>query len=164
MQAWRHWLKVAPDWWLAAYWETISEPWRNPRLSPTERYRLRYNHDSSFQIAERLRRQITKAQKRDGISEIIRSAIRRNGCSKTVEQILGYSIEDLKRHIERQFTKGMTWEKFLAGQIHIDHIIPQADFNLDDDDEWKACWNISNLRPMWGVQNLSKQHKRLFLV
>ena len=129
-----------------------------------KRYRLRWALDNRFSIKERMRRQITKAKKRDGISEVIRGAIRRGGKSNAVERELGYSIDDLCLHLEKQFTKGMTWDKFKQGEIHIDHIVPQKEFDLSDDDEWRACWSLSNLRPCWARDNLVKSGKREFLI
>lgn len=165
IQAWEHWLKSkAPDEWVSAYWESKGEPWRNPRISEAERYRLQYNHDPSFQIRERLRRQLNKARKRDGIADVMRAAIQNGGRSETVERLLGYSIDKLKHHLEKQFTAGMTWDKFMNGEIHIDHIVPQACFNLGCDDDWRACWCLSNLRPAWARDNLSKSGKRVYLL
>ena len=34
----------------------------------------------------------------------------KTGKGKPLEAVLGYTVEDLQRHLERQFTKGMTWE------------------------------------------------------
>ena len=85
---------------------------------------------------------------------------------RRTEALLGYSYEELARHLERQFTKGMTWEKLLAGEIHIDHIIPVVAFKASspDSDEFLACWSLSNLRPMWAVDNLAKSGKVLSLL
>lgn len=82
------------------------------------------------------------------------------------ESLVGYTRHDLKVHIERQFTKGMTWERFAAGEIHIDHILPVASFGYTspDDPEFKACWSLANLRPMWASENCSKGAKVLTLV
>lgn len=84
----------------------------------------------------------------------------------TTEQILGYARQELVAHIERQFTKGMSWERLLAGEIHIDHIIPVSHFRCSSINEpgFKACWALSNLRPMWAKDNLSKQDKILTLL
>lgn len=163
-EAFDYWLKVrATDDQVARYWAASGEPWRNPRLSCAERYAMKYKLNTEFQLSERMRRQVNKAKKRDGIAEAIRGAIRRGGRSAKVQQELGYSTAELMTHIEKQFTKGMDWEKFKAGEIHIDHIIPQASFDLADDDEWRRCWCLSNLRPMWSKENLRKRDAILFL-
>lgn len=65
---------------------------------------------------------------------------------------------------ERQFTKGMTWSKFCAGQIHIDHIIPLSSFRLKDADELLSAWALPNLRPMWGTDNIRKGSRRELLL
>lgn len=163
-QAFDYWARVrATDEQAGRFWAATGEPWKNPRLTDAEQYRLKYKLDIRFQLKERMRRQVNKAKKRDGIAETIRGAIRRGRRSAKVEQELGYSIAELMAHIERQFTKGMNWEKFKAGEIHIDHIIPQSSFDLADDDEWRRCWCLSNLRPMWGKENLRKRDAILFL-
>lgn len=163
-KAWRYWLEEkCPDWWAHAYWAATGRPWNNSRLTHTEQRRLRYNVDPAFQLKERMRRQVNKAKKRDGIAEIIRGAIRKGGISNTVERELGYTIADLVQHLERQFTKNMDWAAFTAGKIHIDHIMPQASFDLQDDVEWRACWAMSNLQPLWAKDNLTKRDKVLSL-
>lgn len=79
--------------------------------------------------------------------------------SRTAE-ILGCDWEFFKTHIERQFLKGMSWENM--GEWHIDHITPMASARTQE--EAIALNHVSNLRPMWGKENLSKQAKILFLI
>ena len=85
---------------------------------------------------------------------------------KSTEKILGYSRLDLMAHIEKQFTKGMNWEKLMLGEIHIDHIIPVSAFAVTsvESDGFSACWALSNLRPLWAAENLSKSDKRTHLI
>jgi hypothetical protein len=140
------------------------KPWQKQDLTPSEKYRIRYRLDNEFNLKERMRRQITKHLKRDGIASVIREAIKRGGESNAVHRALGYTIAELKKHIERQFIDGMTWDRFISGEIHIDHITPQAAFDLQNDNEWRACWSLGNLRPLWGVDNLKKLDKLHFLL
>ena len=164
-QAWKWWIaKKASDRWIEKYWASIGQPWRNPRLSDAQKYKLQYQLDEEFAIKERLRRQMTKAKKCDGIGECIRGAIRRNYRSKTVERELGYTIAELKIHLEKQFKGRMSWDAFKAGKIHIDHILPQSQFDTSDDEQWRKCWCLSNLRPVWAAENLRKSDKRIFLL
>jgi hypothetical protein len=162
-QAWDWWMQNAPDEWMAAYYAATGKPWRNPRLSSAGRYRLRYAIDAEFNLKEKLRLQIKKA-KRTKIQDYMRSALCRNGNSLKVEQELGYTIHDLRIHLEKQFTKGMNWDRFKAGDIHIDHILPQSSFNLEHASEWSKCWCLSNLRPMWARENIQKGDRVLFLL
>lgn len=82
------------------------------------------------------------------------------------EQLVGFTRLELMVHLERQFTPGMTWERFANGEIHIDHIIPVAVFSYTSphDPEFKACWGLGNLRPMWASDNCSKGAKVLTLL
>lgn len=77
---------------------------------------------------------------------------------------LGYSMSELKQHLERQFTKGMTWEN--KGKWHIDHITPASSFNFSsaNDKEFHACFGLHNLRPMWGRENIQKGARLEFLL
>lgn len=67
---------------------------------------------------------------------------------------VGCSIQELRAHIEKQFTPGMTWANY--GEWHVDHIRPCASFDLSDPEQFLACFNWSNLQPLWAAENLSK--------
>lgn len=75
--------------------------------------------------------------------------------------LLGYTIEELMTHLEALFTTGMTWDNY--GKWHVDHKIPMNSFKFEstDDIEFKECWKLSNLQPLWGPDNLSKGIKLL---
>lgn len=79
--------------------------------------------------------------------------------SKRTFDILGYTSQELCDHIEKQFVKGMGWHNM--SEWEIDHIIPVSHFKADDmdSDDFKACWALSNLRPMWKKDNRSKGAK-----
>lgn len=83
---------------------------------------------------------------------------------KTTESIVGYSIHELREHLERQFTDGMTWENM--GEWHIDHIVPLASFIITgmDDPELRRAWSLPNLRPLWAADNIAKSDKRVTLL
>lgn len=164
-EAFDYWIKVkAPAGWVARYFKAAGKPWANPRFTEAMQWKIKYRASKEYNIKEKLRRQIRKAKKRDGVGDLMRDAITRGGRSPTVEERLGYTVEDLIAHLEMQFTKGMTWEEFKAGNVHIDHIVPQSDFNTANDDEWQACWSLGNLRPAWAKDNMSKSAKRVYLL
>jgi hypothetical protein len=70
------------------------------------------------------------------------------------EELLGCSIENLKKHLEKQFTQGMSWKNY--GKWHVDHIKPCANFDLSKKTEQQKCFNYNNLQPLWAVDNLKK--------
>lgn len=78
--------------------------------------------------------------------------------NKTLK-LIGCTKQYLKNYIEKQFTDGMTWEKFLSGEIHIDHIKPCASFDLTKPEEQARCFHFSNLQPLWAIDNLQKGAK-----
>src|SRR5690606_35886942 len=62
--------------------------------------------------------------------------------SKTFK-ILSFSLLDLEDKLKSTIPEGCTWEDFLKGDLHIDHIKPHSLFNYKstDDDEFKECWS-----------------------
>jgi|694.fasta_scaffold98216_1 hypothetical protein len=73
--------------------------------------------------------------------------------------MVGYTAEQLKSHLEVQFKEGMTWENY--GEWHVDHIKPISSFTFEtcEDEEFKICWSLDNLQPMWGIENIKKGNK-----
>jgi hypothetical protein len=68
--------------------------------------------------------------------------------------ILGADWEVVKEHFVSQFKDGMTWEAFIAGEIHVDHIQPLASAKTEE--ELIALCHYTNLQPLWCLDNLSK--------
>lgn len=135
-------------------------------LKTADGYRWRYRNNPEFAIKERLRRQLRKkAEGVPGLAEAIRQAIKHGKSpSSKVETALGYSVAELKVHIERQFTKGMSWDAWTRGGIHIDHILPRKCFDVATMEGIRAYWALSNLRPLWAKHNLQKLDKVQFLL
>lgn len=75
---------------------------------------------------------------------------------------LGYSPKELKDHIERQFTNGMSWENY--GQWHIDHIVSISQMVKSGCKDPAAINCLTNLRPLWAKENHSKSSKAQYLI
>lgn len=71
---------------------------------------------------------------------------------------LGFSLEQLRKHIESQFADGMSWGNY--GRWHVDHEKPCATFDQTDPVQFSECWALSNLQPLWAADNLRKGAKR----
>lgn len=73
------------------------------------------------------------------------------------ETLVGYTVDDLMKHLEKYFHKGMSWENY-GFYWHIDHFVPKSYFVYEDDDsvEFINCWALNNLRPMLAVDNWKK--------
>lgn len=77
---------------------------------------------------------------------------------RTFEE-LGYTPDELRVHLESLFQPGMTWENHGKGpgKWHVDHIRPIVSFPAGTPpSEINA---LSNLRPLWEHENLSKGSK-----
>jgi hypothetical protein len=77
------------------------------------------------------------------------------------EDLVGYTLQDLITHLEKQFKNGMTWQNM--GKWHIDHKRPISSFNFNsyDDPEFKECWALGNLQPLWASENQSKGNRSI---
>lgn len=102
------------------------------------------------------------------LTQYMRNAVRRGLIDgkhgyKTADA-LEFSIDELRAHIEAQFTGGMSWDNY--GDWHIDHIRPVASFPRHEmgDSVFRQLWALTNLRPCWAHVNLSKGAKELYLV
>jgi hypothetical protein len=73
--------------------------------------------------------------------------------------LIGCSIEEFRKYFQGLFTKGMTWDLFMSGDIHIDHIIPCAHFDLTREDHQRICFHYTNTQPEWAVKNISRGAK-----
>jgi hypothetical protein len=91
------------------------------------------------------------------------TAFRNSGFKKgsKTAHLIGCSWPELKKHIEKQFLKGMTWEN--RGRVwHVDHILPLAGASTAE--ELAALCHFTNLRPLWARDNHVKHAKRLHLI
>jgi len=89
----------------------------------------------------------------------IRHALQNSKKSDTTLNLTGISVSELKKYIESKFKKGMNWEKFKEGIIHIDHIKPCISFDLTKPEEQAKCFHYTNLQPLWASENLAKGSK-----
>jgi hypothetical protein len=76
------------------------------------------------------------------------------------EDLVGFTVDELKKHLEKLFKPGMTWENF--GTVwEIDHKIPISVFNFEKPEhlDFRLCWNLKNLQPLEKFKNRSKGAK-----
>ena len=94
---------------------------------------------------------------KDRLSKRIWDAVKQNRKSKKSMQLLGCTIPELKKHLQKQFKPGMTWNNY--GKWHIDHIKPCCSFDLSKPEEQAICFNYNNLQPLWAKENFHKNGK-----
>ena len=94
------------------------------------------------------------------ISCYLRQSIRQGKQGAHWENIVGYDVNKLRSHLEKQFLPDMSWDNY-GSHWHIDHKIPISAFNYNNynDFDFKRCWGLKNLRPLWKKENLMKYNK-----
>ena len=119
---------------------------------------LRKNPDYNS-IYLRARRKNPKHRLSHAISAAIYRSLINNKKGRHWEDLVGYTILQLKEHIETQFEEWMTWDNY--GEWHIDHKVPISFFSYDtvNDPDFKECWALSNLRPLEKIENIKKGNK-----
>lgn len=88
------------------------------------------------------------------------SIIKGSKANRHWEDLVGFTAEKLKKHLEKQFKPEMNWKNY-GSYWHIDHKIPIAVFNFSnpDDLDFKLCWSLKNLHPLEAKKNISKGSK-----
>lgn len=115
--------------------------------------RNKRQNDSLYKLKRNLSSRMLKAFKKYNFSK-----------SNSTLKMIGCDIKIAKLHLEKQFTKGMSWENH--GEWHIDHIIPCASAKTEE--ELIKLFHYTNLQPLWAADNMSKGkkiiEKQLFLL
>ena len=82
-----------------------------------------------------------------------------NNKGTSVTKMLEFSFEELKNHLEKNFSEGMNWDNY-GTYWHIDHIIPLSWFEKTENAA-KRAWKLENLYPLKSVDNLSKGNRTI---
>lgn len=98
------------------------------------------------------------------IKASIQTHVEHKSPSRVWARKLGYTMDELSIHLERQFAKGMSWENM--DQWHVEHIVAASTFRIESvySPEFKSCFGLHNLRPLWAIDNWKKGAKREFLL
>ena len=114
--------------------------------------RNKHKTDINFKLSKNLRTRI-------------RCVLKGKSKSKKTMDLIGCSVDFLKKHLENQFQAGMSWNNYgnpngdHSECWHVDHIVPCASFDLSDPKQQQKCFHYSNLQPLWAKDNLSKGAK-----
>lgn len=109
-------------------------------------FRIKNKKDVRYNLSHRISRMINEKIKKNSVSWVA---------------IVDFSREEIKKHLENTIPENFSWNDFLEGKLHIDHIIPVSKFKFSsfEDLEFKKCWNLRNLRLIPKKENLSKANK-----
>ncbi len=108
---------------------------------------------------------IPKNRLSKNISKAIRKSLKGNKNGMHWEGLVDFTLQDFMSYFESKFKKGMSWDNY--GKNHgkkgwdIDHKKAIARFNFTsyEDKEFKECWALDNLQPMWHDENMRKGNK-----
>jgi hypothetical protein len=143
-------------------------------------YQHNYYLENKDYVKARVKKSIYRRRKEDivfhlkcVVSTAISAVIKKQ--NRSVSKYLPYALDELKKHLENQFEPWMSWANYGPYRIntwndddsntwswHIDHIVPHSKFKYTsmEDDEFKRCWALSNLRPLSAKQNIQDGARR----
>jgi len=134
-----------------------TRPWLG--LPTAEGYRVRYKNDPVFRQShsDRIAQRRTLNPKGWRLSQFIRLGFKGDELMEfKAEEMLGYSLNSLRDHLEDLMPDGMTWEQYLKAEVAIDHKRPVHTFNMLDPVEFRQCWALDNLEPLTATDNRKK--------
>ncbi len=153
--------------------ERIRENQKKHYNTNKEKYR-QYLIDNRDEINRKRRIYLSEKRKdpkfrlRKNISGAILKALKKRNKKKNFSSWLKlpYSVDDLIKHLEKQFEPWMNWDNYGNYQYgirrwNIDHIIPQNSLQFEsiDEENFQKCWSLENLRPLEALENILKSNK-----
>lgn len=137
--------------------------------------RWRENNRELVRISDRIKnrknRKTPMNKIHNSISRRVNNELKQNGNSKNGESILKYipyTTAQLKQYLESQFEPWMSWDNYGQASTkkrtwNIDHIIPRAHlpYSSFEDENFKKCWELKNLRPLNAIDNCKKGVKNV---
>jgi hypothetical protein len=76
------------------------------------------------------------------------------------ETLVGYTLEDLIKHLSPLMDAGMTWDNY--GDLwQVDHVTPKSWYKYDSAEHplFKECWALNNLQPKLSKDNRKKGNR-----
>jgi len=157
------------------YWENKEEileqkrEWRKENIEHCKEYDKKYREEHRGFYREYYRkygkewRKSPQVKIDSSIGTLVWRSLRDNKAGRHWEELVGYTVDELKEHLENQFEDWMNWDNYgVAGKDkktwQIDHIKPRSsfDYNSVDDPEFRECWGLENLQPLDSIENMKK--------
>lgn len=73
---------------------------------------------------------------------------------------MGFTLKELKAHLEKQFDENMNWENY-GSYWWIDKIIPCSRYRLIPS-EFRKSWSLKNIRPLY-KKTCQKKSNKIYL-
>jgi hypothetical protein len=123
------------------YREANPELVRSNARTRDKRRHAKWKSDPIYQMARRVRGRMHTALREKGFSKESKTA-----------KTLGCSWKQFTKHIESQFTDGMSWDN--KSEWHLDHVVPLSCATTIEGLEKLS--HYTNIRPLWAAENLRK--------
>lgn len=144
------------------------EQWKKNNPKKIKQYQKKYRQNNMEKVKENYN-QYTKNKRRIDlkynlnrrIGNAIWWTLKDNKNDRHWENLLGYSVNDLIKRLQKTMPQEYTWKDYLNGKLHIDHIIPISahNFTKPENPDFKKCWALNNLRLLPAKENLIKGSK-----
>jgi hypothetical protein len=83
----------------------------------------------------------------------IRRCLKGQKTSRRWEALVGFTLDELRQHLESKFTEGMSWDNY-GPFWAIDHIKP-----ISRCESFEEAWTLSNLQPLTHAENSRKRDR-----
>ena len=91
---------------------------------------------------------------------LIRYALKGVKAGRSWKKLVNYPIEDLIKHLEKQFDEKMNWDNY-GSYWEVDHIKPKSLFKYVNPEEpnFQECWALKNIQPLERIENRRKGNR-----
>jgi len=142
-------------------WHKIYYEKNREKLGRQSKMRKQENKERNRECENHRRRTNLKVNINHRMTTAIRTSLQRNKNGRKWEGLVGYTVNVLIKRLQKTIPKGYTWQDFLEGRLHIDHIIPKNVFNYTKPEhpDFQRCWALNNLQLLPARENLLKGDK-----
>lgn len=130
---------------------------RPERIEYTKQHNKIYRQENIEKLREWDRQRHEQNKLSRNFSTAIYIALKGNKAEQHWEDLVGYTLQELREHLEKQFDNNMNWSNY-GEYWEIDHIVPQNLFDIvtAKDRDFRICWSLMNLRPLEKSLNRSR--------
>lgn len=155
----KQWWKDNPE-----KFKAIVKRWQENNSEYNKQYREknRKKHNEYLKRYDAIKRKINiKYNLNSRMSNAIGISLKGNKNGRHWESLVGYTCNNLIKRLQKTIPVGYTWQDYLDGKLHIDHIIPISahNFNKIGQIDFQRCWALDNLQLLTAKENLIKKDK-----
>lgn len=135
--------------------------WRKNNKIRINEYQRKWRKRNSKKVSAWFRwyRKNPKIKLDRNFGDKLRFSLKGKKAGRSWETLVGYTLQDLICHLEKQFDEKMSWDNY-GSYWHIDHIVPKSWFPYQTAEEqaFKDCWALANLQLLEGQKNMIKSN------